>query len=93
MQSICCTSLLFFVFKNFNFILIFIILEQTGIFVMEHAGAPFLKLSKGSKPERRSRTFPGIGFRKLVAYCYPTVLVSNKLAYFVQFLKEKLTPL
>jgi methyl coenzyme M reductase alpha subunit len=34
----------------------------------------------------------GIGFTKFGVSCYLTALLSNKLVYFVQFLKEKLTP-
>jgi hypothetical protein len=34
----------------------------------------------------------GIGFTMLVVSCYPTAFLSNKLAYFAQFLKEKLPP-
>jgi hypothetical protein len=61
-----------------------------GIFVMECAGMPFWqkRFSEGHKPERRH----GIHFTRLGMSCYSTALLSNKLAYFVQFLKEKLTP-
>jgi hypothetical protein len=32
--------------------------------------------------------FPGIGISRLGGSCYPTALLSNKLAYFVQFIKN-----
>jgi hypothetical protein len=65
--------------------------------------------SEGRKPERRSRTFfsPAIDETRLGVSCYPTALLSFKLAYrplkfqrvtannssyFVQFLKKKIPP-
>jgi hypothetical protein len=36
--------------------------------------------------------FDGIIFTRLGLPCYPIVLLSNEAAYFVQLLKEKLTP-
>jgi hypothetical protein len=30
--------------------------------------------------------FPGIGFTRFGMFCYPSTLLSKKLAYFVQFL-------
>jgi hypothetical protein len=35
--------------------------------------------------------FHGIGFARLGVSCYPTALFSNKLAYFIEFMKEKAT--
>lgn len=32
--------------------------------------------------------FLAIGFRRLGVSCYPTALLSNKLTYFIQFLKK-----
>lgn len=40
----------------------------------------------------RNLFLSSMDFTRLGASCYPTDLLSNKLAYFIQFLKEKIPP-
>jgi hypothetical protein len=51
-----------------------------------------LSQKDGSRNSVPGPFFHGIGFTRLGESCYPTALLSNKLVYFVQFLKEKLNP-
>jgi len=64
------------------------------IFVTEHAGTSLRKLFLKGTPQNRilEPFFPGISFTRLGMSCYPTAVLSNKLAYFVQFLKENYPP-
>jgi hypothetical protein len=63
-----------------------------GIFVMECAGGSVPEaLWKGTSRNGVTDFFHGIGFTELDMSCYPSTLL-NKLAHFVQFLKEKLPP-
>jgi hypothetical protein len=74
------------IFQNYDY--------MQGYFVTECAGTPFQKLFlKRMQAEMYSGTFfLGISFMRLGMSCYATALISNKPAYFVQFLKEKLPP-
>jgi hypothetical protein len=51
-----------------------------GIFVTERRS--WSTFSEGRKPERRSGTFffSAIGIKRLGVSCYPSALLSNKLA-------------
>jgi hypothetical protein len=68
--------------------------NKQGYFVTERAGTPFRKffLQDASRNGVQESLFHGVGLTRLGVSCYHTTLVLKKLAYFVQFLKEKVTP-
>jgi predicted nucleotidyltransferase len=71
-----------------------IIIIHRRIFVKERAGTPFRKffLKRTQAGTAIRNIFTGIDFTRLSVSCYPTAILSNKLAYCVHCLKEKLIP-